>query len=51
MSKAYIKEVFGEQWDDYQLAAVSHEFGGNKQFFEMLKEYDHQTLPLYSKYG
>ena len=29
MSVAYIKSVFGEQWDDYQLAAVSHEFGGN----------------------
>ena len=33
----YIKDVFTEQWDDYMLRSVT--FGGNKEFFEILKEY------------
>ena len=37
MSKSYIKEIFQEQWDDYQLESVSFEVGGNKPFFEFLK--------------
>jgi len=34
----YIKDIFGEQWDDYQLLALAH--GGNKPLFDFLQEYE-----------
>ena len=37
-SQVYCKEVHKEQWDDYQLRSV--QFGANKAFFNVLKEYD-----------
>jgi hypothetical protein len=46
MSKSYVKDIFLEQWDDYQLASISFEFGGNKVFFEFIKEYNIQGLPI-----
>jgi hypothetical protein len=39
MSRSYVKDVYLEQWDDYQLESVSFEKGGNKKFFEFIKEY------------
>ena len=33
-----IKDVLKEQWDDYQLRSCA--FGGNKMFFDILKEND-----------
>lgn len=33
----YIKDIFGEQWDDYQLRSIG--LGGNKQLYLILKEY------------
>lgn len=32
------KHVLKEQWDDYQLSSLAH--GGNKSFFELLKEFE-----------
>jgi len=39
-----------EHWDDYQLKSVSFEFGGNKPFFEITKEYEINGLPIHEKY-
>lgn len=39
-SYSQIKDIFGEQWDDHQLEAVSTGFGGNKQFFNLLQEFN-----------
>jgi hypothetical protein len=50
MSKSYVKDIFLEQWDDFQLSSVSFEFGGNKAFFEFIKEYNIQGLPIEEKY-
>ena len=38
MSQNYIKDVFTENWDDYQLRSIAN--GGNSTFFEILKEYE-----------
>ncbi len=43
-----VKDVFNEQWDDYQLRSVC--FGGNQALFNLLKEYQVDNLPLESKY-
>jgi len=50
MSKSYVKTLFTEQWDDYQLSSMSIEIGGNKAFFEILKEFNINTLPIDEKY-
>lgn len=34
----YIKDIFGEHWDDYQLLSMSK--GGNKSVFKIMKEYN-----------
>ena len=33
----YIKHVFNEQWDDYQLKSLA--LGGNQKFFDIMQEY------------
>jgi hypothetical protein len=48
-SKSYVKNVFKEQWDDYQLRAI--ETGGNKPLFELMKEYNIQDFDLNKKYN
>jgi hypothetical protein len=50
MSKSYIKNVFMDHWDDYQLKSVSSEFGGNRPFFDLMKEYNFAGLPINDKY-
>jgi hypothetical protein len=50
MSKSYVKDIFLEQWDDYQLASISFEYGSNKRFFDFIKEYDIQGLTVDQKY-
>ena len=37
MHECYIKQVFGECWDTFQIRVV--EVGGNKRFFDFLAEY------------
>ena len=44
----YIKDVFNEQWDDYQLRSLAH--GGNQNLFAILKEYDLITTHLFQSY-
>lgn len=44
----YVKNVFREQWDDYQLRAVAH--GGNENLFKILREYDIGTTNLIQSY-
>jgi hypothetical protein len=35
-----VKDIYGEHWDDLQLRCVNSEVGGgNKQFFEFMREY------------
>lgn len=45
----YVKDVFGDQWDDYQLRAVAH--GGNQNLFTVMKEYDIETTNLVDSYN
>jgi hypothetical protein len=45
-----VKGVFTEQWDDYQLAAVSSVYGGNKNFFLYLQDFNISSLPIADKY-
>lgn len=47
-SFTYIKDVFKEHWDDYQLRSVC--IGGNKPLFELLKEYGIDNDPIQSRY-
>jgi hypothetical protein len=43
-NSCYIKDVFGELWDDYQLKSVA--LGGNKNLFNITKEYGIEVSPL-----
>ena len=47
-SKSYVKNIFKEHWDDYQLRSIA--LGGNKPLFELLKEYEIQDLEFNKKY-
>lgn len=48
-NSCYIKDVFGELWDDYQLKSVA--LGGNKNLFNITKEYGIEVSPLKQKYN
>ena len=48
-SQLYVKDIFNENWDDYQLKSI--QMAGNQQFFEHLKEYEIQDLPMAQKYS
>ena len=37
-------------WDDYQIASVSPPFGGNREFFELMKSFEIHTNPIVDKY-
>ena len=45
----YIKDIFNEQWDDYQLKALA--YGGNKNLFEFLKGYELDNKTLLENYN
>lgn len=45
---SYIKDVYNEHWDDYQLRSVC--LGGNQQLFQIMKEYGIDNQTLQSKY-
>ena len=45
---SYVKDVYKEQWDDYQLRSVC--LGGNQPLFQILKEYSVDNEPIHSKY-
>ena len=45
---SYVKDVYNEQWDDYQLRSIC--FGGNQPLFQIMKEYQIDNTPLQAKY-
>ena len=49
MSQCYIKEVFSDSWDTFQLRMV--QVGGNKRFFEFMREYGKERETIVKKYG
>jgi len=49
MSSSYVKPIFDDLWDSYQLKVVS--FGGNQRFWDFMKDYKSETKPISSKYN
>lgn len=49
MQHCYIKEIFKEQWDDYQLLSLAH--GGNSNLFNHLKEYNMENQSIVANYN
>ena len=49
MFQSYVKPLFTEAWDGFQLRCV--QIGGNKKFFEFLKEYGKERDPIPKKYS
>ena len=49
MEKSYIKS-FTEPWYDYQLKFIELGIGGNKPFFDFIKEYKQENEPIKTKY-
>lgn len=49
MDKSYIKALFGDPWDNYQLRIV--QIGGNKRLWDFLKQYNGlEQKPIAAKY-
>jgi len=48
MHECYIKQVFGECWDTFQIRVV--EVGGNKRFFDFLAYYNKEREDIPVKY-
>jgi len=48
MFESYIKVVFEECWDQFQLQMVL--MGGNKKFYEFMKDYNKEREPILKKY-
>ena len=48
MFSSYIKPLFQESWDGFQLRMVA--IGGNKRFFEFLREYGKERDAIEKKY-
>lgn len=47
-SQNYIKNVYKDHWDDYQLRSI--QIGGNKPLFDLFKEYQLENEELVVKY-
>lgn len=47
-SRIFVKNALKEHWDDYQLRSI--QLGGNKNFFDILKEYEIVELDFNKKY-
>ena len=49
-SENYVKDIYNEHWDDYQLRSI--QIGGNKKLFEHMKEYKNgvEDMPIWQKY-
>ena len=51
MDKSYVKSIFEDLWDSYQINVVTIG-GGNKPFWDYLKEYNyHERKDIAKKYG
>ena len=49
MSTCYVKDVYGEHWDDYQLKSI--QIGGNRKIFEgIFKKYELTDFEFSKKY-
>ena len=48
MEKSYVKSIFHDLWDSYQLRVVT--VGGNQALWNFLKEYQSEQKPLVAKY-
>ena len=48
MDQSYIKTLFGEVWDPFQMRVM--EFGGNLVFWNFMKEYGHETKTIAQRY-
>lgn len=48
MDKCYIKGIFNDLWDTYQLHAVTQ--GGNKKFWDFMKDYNLEAKEIVPKY-
>ena len=42
--------MIGEHWDDYQLLCIAAGSGGNRQVYELLKEYELEDKDFKGKY-
>ena len=38
--RSQVKEIFAEQWDDFQLEAIAPGVGGNKLLFNYMQDYE-----------
>ena len=47
--QAYIKSLFTEVWDPYQLTIA--QIGGNQKFYEFLQPYNKEKLSIMEKYN
>ena len=51
-SYSIVKDIFHEQWDDYQLEAIAPGVAGNKAFFTYMQNYEGLAqLPIEKKYA
>ena len=48
MFMCYIKPLFDEAWDTFQITCI--QVGGNQRFFEFLREYGKERDPIPKKY-
>lgn len=49
MDRSYIKPIFGDAWDSYQIKVV--QLGGNKRLWDFLKQYNGlEQKPVNTKY-
>jgi len=51
MEHSYIKELFSDHWDGFQLRMLEPAYGGgNHVWFELMKEFEVQPLAIALKY-
>jgi len=48
-STQYVKDIWGEQWDDYQLRSIT--LGGNEEVLANQREYKVENLLISDKYS
>ena len=47
--KSYVKPIFEDLWDSYQMKLIAIS-GGNKVFYDFMKEYKSESAPIPIKY-
>jgi len=48
MHESYIKAIFDECWDTFQITCV--QIGGNERFFNFMQQYGKERDPIAKKY-